>query len=228
MLKISVIIPVLNEGKTLLQVLERIKKVSLGNIEKEIIIIDDGSSDQTEEILKKLVKEHIVFRHPKSLGKGAAIQTGLSRASGDMVVFQDGDLEYHPNDWVSLIANLKDLTKQAVYGSRNLNPQKRGYKHYVFGVWLLTKFNNILFRSKLTDIYTCYKLIPTQIIKSLNLQSFGFEIEAEITAKLLKQGCQIIEVPINYFPRKFKQGKKIRFTDGVKGFWTIFKFKFKN
>ncbi len=225
--KLSIIIPVLNEEKTLLQVLEQVEKISLPNYQKEIILIDDGSIDQTDEILKKQADKYIVFRHPKSRGKGTAIQTGLAKASGDLILFQDADLEYDPNDWLVLIDKFENSDCHAVYGSRNLNAKERGYPHYVFGVWLLTKINNLLFNSRLTDTYTCYKLIPGEILKSLNLQSPGFEIEAEITAKLLKNKYCIAEVPINYHPRKFKQGKKIRFKDGIKGFWTIFKFRIK-
>jgi glycosyltransferase involved in cell wall biosynthesis len=151
-----------------------------------------------------------------------AIQTGLKAVSGQAVIIQDADLEYSPADWPRLLKELKS-DPGAVYGSRNINPKKRGYFHYVLGVWLLTKLNNLLFGSRLTDTYTCYKLFPVQVIKSIPLTSHGFEIEAEITAKILKKGLTIKEVPINYSPRKFSQGKKIRFWDGLLGLWTIIK-----
>ncbi len=119
-------------------------------------------------------------------------------------------------------------TGSVVYGSRNLNPDRKGYSHYVFGVWFLTKVNNILFNSKLTDTYTCYKLFPSDLIKSIPLKSNGFEIESEMTAKILKKGKDIKEIPIKYVPRKFKDGKKIRFKDGLIGLWTIIKYRIIN
>ncbi len=224
--KLSVIIPVLNEAQTLTKVLARVDKAFVRDYQKEIIIVDDGSIDQTEEILKELKPGYIIFRHPRNLGKGAAIQTGLTKASGDLVIIQDADLEYDPEDWPALIKELESSGCDAVYGSRNLNARKKGYQHYVFGVWFLTLVNNLLFGSRLTDIYTCYKLLPRKIVESLDIQSRGFEFEAEITAKLLKKGYQIEEAPISYNPRSFKQGKKIRFKDGVKGLWTLLRCRF--
>lgn len=231
MKKLSVIIPVLNEETTLIQILERVAQAPSLDFEKEIIVIDDGSTDRSGVILENLKDKYqlIVLKHQQNLGKGEAIQTGLAAATGEAIIIQDADLEYLPEDWPKLLKELESGQSEvgAIYGSRNLNPKKRGYFHYVLGAWFLTQVNNLLFRVKLTDIYTCYKLFPADLIKSIPLESDGFEIEVEITAKILKKGYQIREIGINYYPRKFKQGKKIRFKDGLKGLWTMIKWRFR-
>lgn len=229
MKKLSIIIPVFNEETTLAQILEQVYQAPSLDFQKEIIVVDDGSSDRSRVILENLKDKYqlIVLKHRRNLGKGKAIQTGLAAATGDMIIIQDADLEYQPEDWPKLLRELESGQPDlgAVYGSRNLEPKKRGYFHYVLGVWFLTLITNLLFRAKLTDIYTCYKLFPAKLIKSIPLESNGFEIEAEITAKILKKGYQIKELAINYNPRKFKQGKKIRFKDGCKGLWTVIKWR---
>ena len=172
------------------------------------------------------IKEKFNFiykKHSKNIGKGAAIRTGLKLATGDLIIIQDADLEYNPNNYKDLLNALSEEVA-AVYGSRNINPKKRGYAHFVLGVKILTGVINLLFGSKLTDSYTCYKLFRASLSNSISLESYGFEIEAEITAKILKKRMVIKEVPIEYFPRKFFQGKKIRFRDGLIGLWTIFKY----
>ena len=227
--KLSIIIPVLNEESTIEEIIKQVKNAPVFDYEKEIIIVDDGSSDNTKNILKNIKEKYnlIILRHNKNIGKGKAIRTGLKAVTGSAVIIQDADLEYNPNDWILLLKELNNSKIGAVYGSRNINPEKKGYFHYVLGVKFLTFLNNFLFRTKLTDIYTCYKLFPAHLIKSIKLDSNGFEIEAEITAKILKKGLLIKEVPISYNPRKFKQGKKIRFKDGLIGIWTIIKYRFK-
>jgi len=226
--KLSIIIPILNEESTIEEILEQVESAPIFNYEKEIIVINDGSSDSTKKILKNLKEKYnlIILEHQKNMGKGKALQTGFEAVTGDAVIIQDADLEYNPNDWRLLLKKLNRPKIGAVYGSRNINPEKKGYFHYVLGVKFLTFLNNLLFRTKLTDIYTCYKLFPAHLIKSIKLNSYGFEIEAEITAKILKRGLLIKEVPIQYTPRKFKQGKKIRFKDGLIGIWTIVKYRF--
>lgn len=224
-MKLSIIIPVLNEQETIEQILEQVMAAPVLDYEKEIIIVNDGSTDRSGELLKGLKEKFnfIFLEHSQNLGKGRAIQTGLSAASGRLVVIQDADLEYSPADYQKLLAAFKE--KQVViYGSRNIAPKKGGYFRYVLGVSLLTRLVNFLFRVKLTDIYTCYKLFPLFLIKSLNLESRGFEFEAEVTVKVLKRGWLIKEIPINYQPRSFKQGKKIRFKDGLIGLATILKY----
>ena len=227
--KLSIIIPILNEEATLEKILEQVYLASVFDYEKEIIVIDDGSTDKTAEILEKIKDKFnlIILKHKERHGKGRALRTGFERVTGQVVIIQDADLEYSPNDYENLLKVFEN-TGSAVYGSRNINPDRKGYSHYVFGVWLLTKVNNILFNSKLTDTYTCYKLFPSDLIKSIQLKSNGFEIEAEITAKILKKGKDIKEVPIKYNPRKFKDGKKIKIIDGLKGLWTIIKYRIIN
>ena len=226
--KLSIIIPVLNEESTIKEIIEQVEHASVLDYQKEIIIVDDGSSDNTKNILKDIKAQYnlIILEHQKNIGKGRALQTGFKAVTGNAVIIQDADLEYDPNDWDSLLKELNGSEIGAVYGSRNINSEKKGYFHYVLGVKFLTFLNNLLFRSKLTDTYTCYKLFPADLIKSIQLDSDGFEIEAEMTAKILKKGLLIKEVPISYNPRKFKQGKKIRFKDGLIGIWTIIKYRF--
>ncbi len=224
-MKLSIIIPTYNEERTIEEIIKKVINLPL-NVEKELIVINDGSTDKTNQILEELKKEFnfILLFHEKNQGKGAAIKTGINASTGKVVIIQDADLEYHPDDWEEMLNKFNG--KNVVYGSRNINPERKGYSHYVFGVWFLTAINNLLFNSKLTDTYTCYKLIPVNLIKSIDLKSNGFEVEAEMTAKFLKKGIEINEVPIKYSPRKFKEGKKIRFKDGLIGLWTIFKYRF--
>ena len=229
-MKLSVIIPVLNEEKTIAQVIERVSAQDLSGWEKEIIVVDDGSTDGTAEVianLSSLIANLRLITHPTNQGKGAAIKTGLNAATGDAVIIQDADLEYSPAEFPALLAELAAHPEAAaIFGSRNLKPKRHGYTHYVWGVAVLTFINNLLYGSRLTDTYTCYKLFRAPVIKSLDLESRGFEFEAEVTCKLLRGGHQIREIPIDYFPRSFAEGKKIRFKDALKGVWTILKYKF--
>ena len=229
--KLSIIIPVFNEEKTIEETINRVFNQTLNNWQKEIIVVDDGSTDRTRKILNslKIKFSFVLMCHEKNSGKGAAIKTALNKVSGEYVIIQDADLEYSPTDWPQLLKNLDDPKVQIIFGSRELHPQRRGYAMCIWGVRFLTALTNICFGSNLTDIYTCYKIIPSQTLKSFRLKSPGFEIEAEITSKALRNGMVISEAPINYCPRSFKNGKKIRFHDGLSGAWTIIKvcfFKF--
>ncbi len=225
MRRLSIIIPVYNEEQTIALVLEKIFKQKLTGWQKEIIVVDDGSSDETLQRLKPYLKDLKLVKHRNNLGKGAAIRNGLESATGEAVVIQDADLEYDPQDWPRLLGVWHPLNSPVIYGSRNIRPLRRGYWQCVLGVWLLTGLVNFLYAAKLTDVYTCYKLFSTPLLKSLKLEGTGFEIEAEITCKILKRGIKIQEVPIAYLPRRYQEGKKIKFKDGLVGMWTILKEK---
>ena len=229
-MKLSIIIPVYNEEKTIEAVLNKVAEQDFGDWTKEIIVVDDGSQDSsklqvTSYKLQNKIENLILITHSKNLGKGAAIRTGIKESSGDAVIIQDADLEYDPAD-IKLLLDELDRGANIVYGSRNLRPDRRGYSHYVWGVALLTWLVNLFFRTRLTDVYTCYKLFKTEVIKKINIESSGFELEMELTVKTLKMGCRITEVPIHYYPRKFREGKKIRAKDGLKGIWTLVKYRF--
>lgn len=226
---LSIIIPVFNEEKTIKRLLEKVAKVRLPDgITKEIIIIDDGSTDKTVTILSKFQ----ILRHQKNLGKGAAVRTGIKKVSGDFIIIQDADLEYNPEDYYKLLKPILQNQAKIVFGTR--------LKNYPLKLWgsdktvlplhlianrFLTALTNLLYGSRLTDMETGYKLFTKEVIKKLKLSSNGFEIEPEITIKSLKLGYNIVEVPIRTAPRGYEEGKKIGFWDGVKAVWTILKYK---
>lgn len=221
---LSVIIPVYNEAATLPELLKRVMVVP---VDKEILIVDDGSTDGTSDFLKEISDERIkVLRHDANRGKGAAIRTALPHVRGAFVIVQDGDLELDPTDYLVLLRAIDD-SAGVVYGSRNLNPRSgKVYLRYWLGGVVLSQIANSLYGFHLTDVTTGYKLFRSSLIKSLNLDCEGFEFCAEVTAKLGKKKIRIKEVPISYSPRKFEEGKKIRWTDGLKAGWTLMKFRF--
>lgn len=223
-MKLSIIIPVFNEKNTVEKVLDQLKLLPKADFEKEIIVVDDCSSDGTGDLLQKLETSYdfTLLRHTENRGKGAAIKTALEKVSGDYVIFQDADLEYAPNEYAKLIEALNS-DFPVIFGSRNLKPKQKGYLFCFLGVAFLTRVINFLFRSNLTDSYTCYKLIPSKLIKDMAIESDGFEIEAELTVKILKRRIGIKEIPINYRPRTYGKGKKIRAIDGLVGLYTILK-----
>jgi len=221
---LSVIIPVFNESATIGKIIEKVAAIPLPGIKKEIIIVDDASTDGTQEIISQWNNQYTILRHRKNCGKGAAIKTALSYVHGDYVIIQDADLEYDPGDWQLMLAALKTDANCAVYGSRNLRPEKRGYLPFYLGGVLLTRIINLFFKTNLTDINTGYKLFPANLLKSLNLKSGGFQFCEEVTVKLLKRDITIKEVPIGYQPRTFKEGKKISVLDGLIGLWAIFRY----
>jgi len=222
--KLSIIIPAFNEEKTIVEVINTVRTQEFEGWDQEIIVVDDGSTDATAEKIVPFQNKILFLKHATNRGKGAAIQTALKVVSGDAVVIQDADLEYNPVDIVRVLKEFGDQGVQVVYGSRYLNKKKVGaYPHYVFGARLLTFFTNMLFSVHLSDIYTGCKLFRAPILKSILLTSRGFEFEAEITTKILKKGIAIKEVAIDYHPRSFKEGKKIRFKDGLIGLWVIIK-----
>jgi len=225
-LKLSVLIPVYDEVNTISAVLEEVGRVS---VEKEIILVDDCSTDGTREFLRERFGEGgggiKVIYHDANMGKGAAIKTALTYASGDFSIIQDADSEYDPGDYPLLLEAARDQKVDVVFGSRfAMTWRVTSFWHFLVNGFL-TLLTNILFGSRLTDMETCYKMIRTDIFKELAIESQRFEIEAEITAKLLKAGHQIVEVPISYKGRSYHEGKKITWKDGVATLITLFRYR---
>lgn len=218
-MKISVIIPVYNEEKTIKKVIGEVNKVP---VDKEIIIVDDGSTDNIKEVLKELNGIKKIF-FEKNQGKGTAIRAGLELATGEIVIIQDADLEYNPFDYSKLIKPFYKYGKNiAVYGSRFKGGGKFLFLSKVANI-ILNFFTNLLFSGKISDMETCYKVVPLKVMLSLNLKSKRFEIEPEITAKLLKKKIKIVEVPISYCARK--EGKKIKAKDGFLALLTLLYYR---
>lgn len=223
---LSILVPVYNEERTLLRLLQAV----LENLpeQSEVIVVDDGSSDQTPEILLEFQKNVQVVRQPQNLGKGAAIRKGLELAKGRYVLIQDADLEYNPKDYPVLLKPLYEGKADIVYGSRFLNSGRRGsYLTFYIANRFLTILTNLCTGLKLTDMETCYKVLPLQALKSLNLQENGFGIEPEITCRLARQtNLRFMEVPIDYLGRTHQEGKKIKWRDGVKAVFQIFRYTY--
>jgi len=230
-MKLSIIIPVFNEKNTILELLRRVEEVKLKDIEKEIIIVDDGSNDGTREILKRIEGRYRTIYHKRNLGKGMAVRSGLKWANGDYIIVQDADLEYNPQDIKLLLNQALKTRAKVVYGSRILGKDKNKTSNplFYFGGRFLTFITNLLYGSKITDEPVGYKMFHREIFKKITLESRGFEFCPEITAKILKAGYKIEEVPVSYNPRSQKEGKKIKvFRDGLKAVWTLIRYKFKN
>ncbi len=229
-MRLSIIIPVYNEKDTILKILFKIEKADLGVVEKEIIIVDDFSKDGTREILKNLEDKYKIIYHENNKGKGFAIRTGLKHITGDWVIIQDADLEYDPNDYLKLLECAKKNDAQAVYGSRRAHIQEGVYSGIAFalGGLFITWLTNFLYGTKITDEPTCYKMFKSSLLRSIPLECQRFEFCPEVTAKIAKKGIKIYEVPINYYPRKKKEGKKINWKDGLEAILTLIKYKFKD
>jgi glycosyltransferase involved in cell wall biosynthesis len=225
--KLSVIVPVYNERNTVVEVVRRMRAVELPDgIEREIIVIDDGSNDGTRDVLRQLGDSTVrILVHDGNRGKGAAVRTGLALATGDYVLIQDADLEYDPDDWPRLITPVMRGRARVVYGSRFTGERRNMLLLHWIGNRLLSLVTNILFNSTLSDMETCYKLVDRKLLVDLELRSDQFDIEAEITAKILKRGIRIYEVPISYMGREFDEGKKITWRDGFAALWTLVKFR---
>lgn len=228
-MKLSVIIPVYNEEKTIREIISRVLKVNLGKkITKEIVVVDDGSTDQTWEILKELsYKDKIkIFAHKKNLGKGAAVRTGIKKSTGEIIIIQDADLEYSPSDYPKLLKPIIKGETQIVYGTRMGIKVKPEFYLSFLGNKLLTWFTNLLFRRNLSDVFVCYKAFRRETLKGVSLRSNGFNIEIELTAKFLKRRVKIKEVPISYQGRSWREGKKINFFDGLISLLNVFYYRF--
>ncbi len=224
---LSIIIPVFNEKNTIKEIISRVQAVDIG-LKKEIIIVDDYSSDGSRETLKKINRDNIkVYFHSKNQGKGAALQTGFSKAKGDIIIIQDADLEYNPQDYPRLLRPILDGRADAVYGSRFLGEEHRVlfFWHYV-GNKLLTTLSNMLSNLKLTDMETCYKAFKRKLLDKITIKSKRFGFEPEITIKLASLKCKIYEVPISYSGRDYSEGKKIGWKDGISAIYHLFRYKF--
>lgn len=227
-MKLSVLMPVFNEKNTLKEIVKRVLKVQL---DKEIIITNDASTDGTSDVLDALGKEYpqlTILHHEKNLGKGAAIRTALTKATGDYIVIQDADLEYDPEEYHKLLEPVERFGAQAVYGSRFIGVHKNMFFWHFLGNKFLSFVTDLLYNTTLSDMETCYKLIKSDILKAIPLKSRRFEFEPEVTAKLLKRKVRIFEVPISYAGREFDEGKKITWRDGFSALWTLLKYRFKD
>lgn len=224
-MKLSIIIPVYNEKKTIREILEKVRSVDIGDIDKEIIVVDDFSTDGSREVLKE-EKGIKVFFHERNLGKGASIKTGLSHITGDFVLIQDADLEYDPEDYTKLLNPIIRGKADVVYGSRFTGERRNMLFFHWVGNRFLTLVTNILYNTTLSDMETCYKLFRADAVKGVKIRSNRFNFEPEITARVLKKGIRIYEVPISYAGREFDEGKKITWRDGLSALWTLVKYRF--
>ena len=222
------IVPVYNERNTLVEGLRRMRAVELPEgIDLEIIVVDDGSDDGSREVLKQMTDSTVrVVMHDANFGKGAALRTGFDYATGDYVVIQDADLEYDPDDWPKLLAPALKGRARVVYGSRFTGERRNMlFAHWV-GNRFLSLVTNVLYNTTLSDMETCYKLFDRDVIQHIALHAQRFDFEPEVTAKVLRQGIRIYEVPISYSGREFDEGKKIRWQDGFAALWTLVKYRF--
>lgn len=231
MIKLSVMIPVYNEKSTLEEIVRQVRAVKLDGVETEIIAVDDGSTDGSREVLQKLAQtpDFRAYFHEKNQGKGAAIQTAIQHAQGDILLIQDADLEYDPRDYAVLLRPILEGRTCVVYGSRFLGgPHKTMFFSHMLGNKLLTLVTNILYDTILSDMETCYKVFCREVAEGITLRSRRFDLEPEITAKILKRGYRVLEVPISYYGREYVEGKKITWRDGPVALWTLIKYRFVN
>lgn len=225
-MKISVIIPVYNEIHTIREILSRVHRMKLAD---EIIIVDDGSSDGTRELLKEYFNQepyHVIF-HKRNLGKGAAVNTGIKAAQGDVIIIQDADLEYDPREYPNLLKPIEEGLADVVYGSRFLGGARRPILFWnMVANKILTLVTNVLYNNILTDMETGYKVFRKEIVQDMTIHAKRFDFEPEFTAKVLKKKVKIFEVPISFNPRDYSEGKKIRMRDAFEAMWTLFKYRF--
>jgi len=226
-MRLSVVIPAYNEKDTVLELLRRVDAVPL-SLEKEIIVVDDFSTDGTREVLGGLGRPDIkVLFHAKNMGKGSALRTGFSETTGDIVLIQDADLEYDPAEYPGLLAPILDGRADVVYGSRFLGgPHRVLFFWHSVGNRFLTALSNMVTNLNLTDMETCYKVFRGDILRKLRLKSRRFGFEPEVTIKIAKLKCRIYEVPISYAGRNYSEGKKIGWKDGLAALWHILRYRF--
>lgn len=229
--KVSILIPVYNEKNTIVEVLENVVAADTLGLDKELVIVDDGSTDGTVEILKGLDASRYsarIFFHELNQGKGAALRTGQGQATGDIIMIQDADLEYSPSEYPHLLQPILAGKADVVYGSRLAGGKTtRAFKfmHYL-GNKFLSFLTNLLYDCTLTDMETCYKVFKAEIFKKVTIKCNRFDFEPEITAKVLKQGVRLYELPISYYGRDYAEGKKITWLDGFDAIWALIRFRF--
>ncbi len=231
-MKLSIIIPVYNEANHVEALLRNVLQVALNGLDREIIVVDDGSTDGTYEQLAKIGASITLIRHARNLGKGAAIQTGARAMTGDVLLIQDADLEYDPNDYLRVVDPIVRGDADAVMGSRFLlkkptfftKPGEPFFLHYI-GNQLIIWLTNVLYQFQATDYEGCYKAFTARVIRDTPIRATGFEFDNELMCKLLRQHKRIVEVPIRYTPRAYREGKKIRWQHGVRMLWTVIKWR---
>ena len=227
-MKLSVVVPVYNERSTLENLIQRVLGVDYG-CDLEVVIVDDGSDDGSIKVAQSLAARHanlVILKHEKNAGKGAAIRTGFARASGDIAIVQDADLEYDPREIPSLIDLIRDDIADVVFGSRFLarGPHRVLYYRHYLANRMLTAFSNVLTNLNLTDIEVCYKAFRREVLEPITIEEERFGFEPEITAKVAKGNWRIYEVPISYYGRTYEEGKKIGWRDGVRALYCILKY----
>ncbi len=228
MKKLSIIIPVYNEAATVGETIRRVYDAHLPGFTREIIVVDDGSTDGTKKILKSWEKKVRVIYKSKNEGKGSAVTLGLRETTGNIILMQDADLEYSPDDYPVLLKPFENDHVNVVYGSRFLGPHLSTMFVYAQGNKFVTFVSNVLFNSNITDMETGYKVFRKEVLEGIIIRAKRFDVEPELTAKVLKKGYQIYEVPISYFGRTFSEGKKLTWRDGVIALWTLIKYRFVN
>jgi glycosyltransferase involved in cell wall biosynthesis len=230
-MKLSIIIPVYNEENSLEKVIDQVYAVYLGNIDKEIVISNDGSKDRTYEIIQNLQIKYpgiISYHSPTNLGKGAAVRLGIAISSGELLIIQDADMELDPNEYPRLITPLLNDETKVVYGSRFLNSKVKLNRSSYLANRLLTFLTNLLYGSHLTDMETAYKMFFRDALEGIRLRCVRFDFEPEITASFLMKGLPILDVPISYSPRTVQSGKKISWVDGYEAIYTLIRCRFFN